>query len=50
VGRAELLEWINTTLHLSYTKVEQCFNGKLHKITYSNTSSELALNGALIEP
>eukprot|EP00277_Geminigera_cryophila_P021673 CAMPEP_0179470258 /NCGR_PEP_ID=MMETSP0799-20121207/50733_1 /TAXON_ID=46947 /ORGANISM="Geminigera cryophila, Strain CCMP2564" /LENGTH=100 /DNA_ID=CAMNT_0021277179 /DNA_START=157 /DNA_END=455 /DNA_ORIENTATION=- len=27
VGRAELLEWVNSILELNYTKVEQCGNG-----------------------
>jgi len=27
VGRAELIEWVNSILELNYTKVEQCGNG-----------------------
>ncbi|KAH3671255.1 hypothetical protein OGAPHI_000478 [Ogataea philodendri] len=49
-SRSELLEWINTTYQLNYTKIEQCGNGALYCQVFDSIFGDLPMGKVNFNP
>ncbi|GME74171.1 unnamed protein product [[Candida] boidinii] len=49
-SRSELLEWINVTFDLNYTKVEQCGNGAAYCLIFQSIFNDLPISKLKLQP
>ncbi|ODV84920.1 hypothetical protein CANARDRAFT_28657, partial [[Candida] arabinofermentans NRRL YB-2248] len=49
-SRSELLEWINATFNLNYTKIEQCGNGAVYCEIFNSIYNDLPMHKVNYQP